>query len=78
MKRPRDIDAKSLIRALGRLAPTRQAGSHIRLTCPAPTPHSVTVPNHSPIKAGTLNAILSDVAAHPRIERSALIEKLFG
>lgn len=80
MKLPRDVDARALVRALGRLGytPTRQTGSHIRLTCPGPAPHAVTVPNHSPIKPGTLNAILGDVAAHQHIEKSALIDKLFG
>lgn len=80
MKLPRDIDARSLIKALGTLGyqPTRQTGSHIRLTCSTPTSHSVTVPNHSPIKSGTLNGILADVATHHRMEKSRLIDKLFG
>ncbi|MDN5940192.1 MAG: type II toxin-antitoxin system HicA family toxin [Salinisphaera sp.] len=80
MKLPRDVDARLLIKALGKLGyqPIRQTGSHIRLTCSAPTPHSVTVPNHSPIKAGTLNAILAAVAVHHRMEKSALVEQLFG
>jgi predicted RNA binding protein YcfA (HicA-like mRNA interferase family) len=80
MKLPRDIDARSLIKALGRLGyqPTRQTGSHIRLTCPAPTPHSVTVPDHSPIKIGTLHAILADIAMHHRMEKSTLVDRLFG
>ena len=80
MKLPRDVDAHSLIKALAKLGyqPTRQTGSHIRLTSQQPTPHSLTVPNHSRIKPGTLNAILADVAAHHRIDKAALIDKLFG
>ena len=80
MKLPRDVDAGSLIKALGKLGyqATRQTGSHIRLTCFAPTPHSVTVPNHSLIKPGTLNAILADIATHHRIEKSTLVDRLFG
>lgn len=79
MKLPRDLDARQLIQALARLGyhATRQTGSHIRLACSAPTPHVLTVPNHSPIKPGTLSAILSEVAAHHRIEKSTLIDKLF-
>lgn len=80
MKLPRDVDARQLAKALAGLGyrVTRQRGSHIRLTCDAPTPHSVTVPNHSPIRFGTLNAIPSDVAAHRQIAKAALIDKLFG
>jgi predicted RNA binding protein YcfA (HicA-like mRNA interferase family) len=80
MKLPRDVDARLLIKVLGRLgyAVTRQTGSHIRLTCAEPSPHSVTVPNHAPLKIGTLHAILADVAAHQHIEKSALLEKLFS
>lgn len=39
-------------------AVTRQSGSHIRLIGNTPTPHSLTVPDHSPLKVGTLHAIL--------------------
>lgn len=79
MKLPRDVDARQLIKALAKLdyEVTRQTGSHIRLTSQSPEPHSLTVPNHSPIKLGTLNAILSDVAAHRRIDKAALIDQLF-
>ncbi len=80
MKLPRDVDARLLIKALGRLGyvVTRQTGSHIRLTCAEPSPHLVTVPNHAPLKIGTLHAILADVAAHQHIEKSALLERLFS
>lgn len=80
MKLPRDVDARQLIKALARLgyAVSRQSGSYIRLTCPDPSPHSVTVPDHAPLKIGTLNAILADVAAHQRIDKAALIARIFG
>ena len=80
MKLPRDVDARQLIKALEKLgyAVTRQSGSHIRLTGNTPTPHSLTVPDHSPLKVGTLHAILADVAAHQRIHTADLIERLFS
>lgn len=83
MKLPRDVDAQQLIKALATLGyqVSRQTGSHIRLTCESPTTHSLTVPNHAPIKAGTLSAILADIAdiaSHRRIEKATLIETLFG
>lgn len=66
MKLPRDMDAPELIKALQRIGyrVVRQSGSHVRLQCDQPERHSLTIPNHSPIKLGTLAAILADV---PRI-----------
>lgn len=32
----------------------------------------------SPLKAGTLNAILAEVATHHRLDKSDLIRRLFG
>ena len=79
MRLPRDIDGEQLVKALGRLGyrVVRQTGSHIRLHCEDPS-HSITVPEHRPIKVGTLAAILADVAERHVLERSALIERLFG
>ena len=79
MRLPRDIDGEQLVKALGRLGyrVVRQTGSHIRLHCEEPS-HSITVPEHRPIKVGTLAAILADVAERHELERSALIERLFG
>lgn len=80
MKLPRDVDARQLITALARIGylETRQSGSHIRLTCESPERHSVTIPNHSPLKAGTLNAILGEVAARHGIDKQQLIRTLFA
>jgi predicted RNA binding protein YcfA (HicA-like mRNA interferase family) len=56
MKIPRDIAASDLIRALRILGyePVRQDGSHIGLTTTMHGTHHVTVPNHRPLKTGTL------------------------
>ena len=80
MKLPRDISGKDLIKALSRLnyAVTRQTGSHIRLTTLNKGEHSITVPAHSPIKVGTLNAILKDVSDHFNLSRNELLELLFS
>jgi hypothetical protein len=42
-----------------------------------PTPHHLTVPSHDPLKVGTLAAILGDVASHLKIDRDALVRRLF-
>jgi predicted RNA binding protein YcfA (HicA-like mRNA interferase family) len=57
---------------------SRQSGSHIRLTCDVPEPHHVTVPNHDPLRVGTLAAILADVARHQRLSRDELIDRLLA
>lgn len=80
MKLPRDVTGQELARALEKLgySITRQAGSHIRLSTERAGEHHVTVPAHDPIKVGTLNAILRDVAAHHRLTREDLLSDLFG
>ncbi len=69
MKIPRDLSGSDLVKALRALdyEPVRQDGSHIRLTTQRGGQHHVTVPNHSPIKLGTLRAILKAVAAHHKL-----------
>lgn len=57
---------------------SHQTGSHIRLTTLRNGEHHVTVPAHDPIKIGTLNAILRDVADHAGLIREELLELLFG
>jgi predicted RNA binding protein YcfA (HicA-like mRNA interferase family) len=76
MKLPRDIDANQLAQALKQLGyqTTRQTGSHIRLTTQENGEHNITVPNHSPIKIGTLNAILRDVGEHFAMNRDQLLQ----
>jgi len=80
MKLPRDISGPQLARSLGKFGYqiTRQTGSHLRLTTDQRGQHHVTVPNHHPLKVGTLSGILGDVAAHFQISRDELLQRLFG
>ena len=80
MKLPRDVPARELATALARLGyqVTRQTGSHLRLTTQRGGEHHVTIPAHDPIRIGTLNAILRDVAAHVGMTRGDLLAELFG
>ncbi len=78
MKLPRDIDAatlKQLLVPLGYTV-TRQTGSHIRVTTQNQGQHHITIPNHSPIKVGTLNAILRDIAEHLGLSRDELLDQI--
>lgn len=80
MKIPRDLSGRELVKVLARLGyeVSHQTGSHIRLTTLSNGEHHVTVPEHNPIKIGTLNAIMKDVAAHAGLTREELLEVLFG
>ncbi len=79
MKIPRDVSADLLIKVLSKFGyqVTRQKGSHIRLTLKlSENEHHITIPNHSPIKIGTLNNIINEVANINRVEKEEII-KLF-
>ncbi|MDB5844311.1 MAG: putative periplasmic or secreted lipoprotein [Polaromonas sp.] len=80
MRLPRDLTGAQLIRALGQLGyqPTRQSGSHVRLTCESPMQHHLTVPLHDPLRIGTLAAVLSAVADAHGISRDELQQRLLG
>ena len=80
MKIPRDLSGADLVRALARFGYTvvRQTGSHIRLrSAQTGKEHSITLPNHDPIKLGTMNGILGDVAQYLGISKQELMSRLF-
>lgn len=76
MKLPRDIDASELIKRLERFGyeKIRQTGSHIRLK---KDKHFITIPNHKPIRIGTLHSILGDISQEFSISREELLIILF-
>ncbi len=80
MRIPRDVSGKDLIKALktyGYEAVT-QNGSHIKVTTEQKGQHHIAVPNHDPIKLGTLNGILLEVAKHFDTTKEEVIRALFG
>lgn len=79
MKLPRDLSGEELTKALGKLGYVvdHQTGSHIRLTTQENGEHHITIPNHSPIKVGTLSAILRDVENHFNLTREECLTRLF-
>jgi len=78
MRLPRDVDPKTLIRALSALGyqPTRQTGSHIRITTQLDGEHHEVIPDHKPIKIGTLQSILASIACHHKITVDELLRSL--
>ncbi len=79
MKLPRDLGGEELARALAQLGYqiTRQTGSHLRLTTIMGGEHHVTIPKHKPLKVGTLNGILNEVAQHLSLDKQELLRRLF-
>jgi predicted RNA binding protein YcfA (HicA-like mRNA interferase family) len=78
-KLPRNISGQELVQKLKKLGyvPTRQVGSHIRLTTNNNGTHHVTIPDHTPIKIGTLSGILKDIADHFKMSKDELLDQLF-
>ncbi len=80
MRLPRDLSGVELTKRLSKFGYEldHQTGSHMRLKTDLNGTHSITIPAHSPLKLGTLNSILNEVAQHHQISKPELIEKLFG
>ncbi|MBW2301790.1 MAG: type II toxin-antitoxin system HicA family toxin [Deltaproteobacteria bacterium] len=79
-KIPRDISGQKLAGILKKYEyeVTRQTGGHLRLVSRwKKNEHKITIPNHSPIKIGTLNNILSDLSEYLKIDKEILIDDLF-
>ena len=79
MKLPRDASGRDVVKALCRdwgYREVHQVGSHIILQTDLPTPHRLSVPDHNPVRLGTLNAIVRAVAAHKRVERQQVLQTL--
>ena len=78
MKLPRDLDGPRLVKALGILGyqATRQSGSHIRVTTQRDGENHEVIPNHNPIKTGTLSTVLKRIAAHHKMTIDDLLKLL--
>ena len=80
MRMPRDINAVDLIKLLKQFGytVTPQTGSHVRLSTEQNGQHHITIPNHNPIKIGTLSAIIADVAAHFNKTKEDVMAEIFS
>ena len=79
MKLPRDLSGDYLVQALCKHYGYRrvhQEGSHIILETDQPSHHRISIPNHSPLRVGTLNAILRAVARVQRVEKEDILQRL--
>jgi predicted RNA binding protein YcfA (HicA-like mRNA interferase family) len=78
-KLPRNISGDELAKNLRKYEYkiTRQVGSHIRLTTEKNGIHHITIPQHNPLKVGTLSKILKEVATHLNVSKDEIIIDLF-
>lgn len=79
MRVPRDLSGDDLIQGLQGLGykPTRQTGSHVRLTRETPeASQHVTIPRHKALRLGTLNGILNTVTDQLDLSKKELIRRI--
>jgi predicted RNA binding protein YcfA (HicA-like mRNA interferase family) len=80
MSIPKDLTGEELIKILAQYGYeiTRQKGSHVRLTTTREGKHHITIPNHNPLKVGTINSIINDIADHSGLTKKEVIKDLFS
>jgi predicted RNA binding protein YcfA (HicA-like mRNA interferase family) len=79
MKLPRDLSGAELTQSLCRnfgYQKVHQVGSHLIIQTESPKHHRLSIPDHSPLRPGTLNAILRAVAGAKGIDKADILAKL--
>ena len=79
MKIPRDVSGRHLADTLCRrwgFVRVHQVGSHIILETSEPAHQRIAIPDHDPVRLGTLISILRVVAQHKGVTRDAIIATL--
>jgi predicted RNA binding protein YcfA (HicA-like mRNA interferase family) len=76
MKLPRDLSGADLIKLLCKHHDYRrvnQEGSHVILQTETPRHHRIAIPDHNPLRIGTLNSILNAVARAKAISKDDVL-----
>ena len=79
MKLPRNLNGKTFadhLCAHWGFIIVHQSGSHIVMDTEKPSHQRISIPAHKPLRIGTLNAILRDVARHKGVEKADILGKL--
>jgi len=79
MKIPRDVSGTHSPIPLcrrWRYAKVHQVGSHIILETSEPARQRISIPDHDPLRLGTLISILRSVAQHKGVTRAEIIASL--
>ena len=77
MKLPLDLYGQDMMKWLARYSYEihHQTGSHIIVRTQEEGEHSVSIPNHKPLKIGTLSTVLAD---YLHIKKTDLLERLMA
>ena len=76
MKIPRDLSGREIAKMLCKHWDYRQVhqeGSHIILQTDIPSHQRIPVPDHNPVRIGTLNSILRLVATHKGVDKKDVL-----
>jgi len=79
MKLPRDLSGTQLIQLLCKDFEDRRVnreGSHVILETSDPRQHRISIPDHAPLRIGTLNAILRAIARAKGLEKEDILRHL--
>lgn len=79
MKIPRNLKGSYLVGILCKLwdyQVIHQQGSHIILETETPSHQRISIPNHNPLRVGTLNGILRAVARHKEVTKQDILDTL--
>jgi predicted RNA binding protein YcfA (HicA-like mRNA interferase family) len=79
MKIARDVSGKDLANTSCRrwqYKKVHQVGSHIILETSEPAHQRIAIPDHQPLRLGTLSSILRTVAQHKGVTREEIVESL--
>ncbi len=79
MKVPRDLSGAQLVKVLCRdwgYRQVHQEGSHVILQTESPSHQRLSIPDHNPMRVGTLNGIVRVVASHKGVDREAVLNSL--
>lgn len=80
MRTPRDFYGAELVKKLKAFGyvSQHQTGSHIIIRTQENGEHTLSIPNHKPLKIGTLDGILGEVANHFGLNKKDVLQRLFG
>jgi predicted RNA binding protein YcfA (HicA-like mRNA interferase family) len=79
MKIPRHLKGITLAENLCKYWEYRivhQQGSHIILDTHSPSHQRISIPNHNPLRVGTLNSILRSVSTHKQVSKQEILDTL--
>lgn len=79
MKIPRNLKDSDLADILCRswdYLIIHQQGSHIILETQIPKHQRISIPNHNPLRVGTLNSILRAISLHKQVSKQDILDTL--